>query len=204
LDDAVNDKLHPPTTEWPNETYREFMEIVTEYQLSNLCGDRLIKLFNFIKNVNNNLFPKTTKEGRKFLDNSDFSYMKFKKVSITNFQDVDYHFYYQPIINGIKTLFLQPDINEEFVFRYKGNASIKTYDEQYKSNWWCMTKKRFQLIIIYCRLLSMLMQPREHPIYISLGNIPNWLRNKPHAKVLVGYLPKLKAKDNTTRNSKLF
>jgi len=42
----------------------------------------------------------------------------------------------------------------------------------------------------------------EHPIYISLGNIPSWLRNKSHAKVLVGYLPKLKAKDNTTRNSK--
>src|SRR5277367_2234663 len=44
----------------------------------------------------------------------------------------------------------------------------------------------------------------EHPIYISLGNIPNWLRNKPYAKVLVGYLPKLKAKDNNTRNSKFF
>ena len=42
----------------------------------------------------------------------------------------------------------------------------------------------------------------EHPIYISLGNIPSWLRNKSHDKVLVGYLPKLKVKDNTTRNSK--
>ena len=44
----------------------------------------------------------------------------------------------------------------------------------------------------------------EHPIYISLGNIPNWMRNKPNSKVLVGYLPKLKAKDNTTRNSEFF
>ncbi|CAB4417896.1 unnamed protein product [Rhizophagus irregularis] len=44
----------------------------------------------------------------------------------------------------------------------------------------------------------------EHPIYISLGNIPNWVRNKPDAKVLIGYLPKLKAKDNTTKNSKSF
>lgn len=44
----------------------------------------------------------------------------------------------------------------------------------------------------------------EHPIYISLGNIPNWIRNKPDAKVLIGYLPKLKAKDNTTKNSKSF
>ena len=44
----------------------------------------------------------------------------------------------------------------------------------------------------------------EHPIYISLRNISNWMRNKPNSKVLVGYLPKLKAKDNTTRNFEFF
>ena len=42
LDDAINDKMHPPNTEWPNDIYRDFMEIVTEYQLSNSCGNRLI------------------------------------------------------------------------------------------------------------------------------------------------------------------
>src|SRR3989440_7230179 len=30
------------------------------------------------------------------------------------------------------------------------------------------------------------------------------MRNKPNSKVLVGYLPKLKAKDNTTKNSEFF
>src|ERR1043165_5260674 len=35
LDDAINDKLHPPNTEWPNEIYREFMEIIMEFRLSN-------------------------------------------------------------------------------------------------------------------------------------------------------------------------
>src|SRR3954452_23108667 len=106
LNDAIKDKTHSLTTKWPNNIYCEFMEIVTEYQLSNSCGDRLIKLFNSIKNVNKNLFPKTTKVKRKFLDNSDFSYMRFKKVPVTSFQDVDYEFYYQLIINGIKTLLL--------------------------------------------------------------------------------------------------
>ena len=116
LNDAIKDKTHPLITEWPNNIYCEFMEIVTEYQLSNSCGDRLIKLFNSIENVNKNLFPKTTKAERKFLDNSDFSYMRFKKVPVISFQDVDYEFYYQLIINGIKTLLLQSDINKEFIF----------------------------------------------------------------------------------------
>ena len=44
----------------------------------------------------------------------------------------------------------------------------------------------------------------EHPIYLSLGNIPNWRRDKPYAKVLIGYLPKLKAKDIYTRNTESF
>ncbi|RGB41221.1 hypothetical protein C1646_752286, partial [Rhizophagus diaphanus] len=35
LDDAINDKMHPLNTEWPNDIYHEFIEIVMEYQLSN-------------------------------------------------------------------------------------------------------------------------------------------------------------------------
>ena len=31
LDNAVNNKLHLPNTEWPNDIYIEFMEIVMEY-----------------------------------------------------------------------------------------------------------------------------------------------------------------------------
>ncbi|CAG8586504.1 10457_t:CDS:2 [Funneliformis mosseae] len=62
LDDAINDKSHPSSIEWPNDIYREFIEIIIEYQLSNSCGDRLVKLFNSIKNVDKNLLPKTAKE----------------------------------------------------------------------------------------------------------------------------------------------
>ncbi|RIA83916.1 hypothetical protein C1645_880240 [Glomus cerebriforme] len=46
LADAITDKMHLPNTEWPNDIYREFIEIVMEYQLSNSCGDRIIKLIN--------------------------------------------------------------------------------------------------------------------------------------------------------------
>src|SRR5439155_20963719 len=61
-------------------------------------------------------------------------------------------------------------------------------------------------IIIYADATTCdhLGKTSEHPIYISLGNIPTWQRNKPNSKVLVGYLPKLKAKDNTTKTSESF
>jgi hypothetical protein len=213
LDDAIKDKMHPPNTEWPNDIYREFMEIVMEFQLSNACGDRIIRLIDKSRQDENPL-PKSTREGRKFLDINEFPYMKFKTVSITNFQDTDYKFYYQPIIHGIKVLLLQSDINREFVYKYRNSNTLRDriYGEQFESDWWNVTERNIPIdnqllsIIIYADSTTCdhLGKTSEHPIYISLGNIPNWLRNKPESKVLVGYLPKLKAKDNITKNSGSF
>ena len=30
-----------------------------------------------------------------------------------------------------------------------------------------------------------------HPVFLILGNLPNWVRNLPKAKVLLGFLPKV-------------
>jgi hypothetical protein len=43
-----------------------------------------------------------------------------------------------------------------------------------------------------------------YPIYISLGNIPTWQRNKEDAKQLLGYLPILSAKDESEKKSSEF
>ncbi len=43
-----------------------------------------------------------------------------------------------------------------------------------------------------------------HPIYLSIGNIKNWRRNKQDAKQILGYLPILKSKDNTEKRSEKF
>ena len=43
-----------------------------------------------------------------------------------------------------------------------------------------------------------------HPIYVSIGNIKNWRRNKPDVKQLLGYFPILKASNNTEKKSEGF
>jgi len=43
-----------------------------------------------------------------------------------------------------------------------------------------------------------------YPIYISLGNIPTWRKNKEDAKQLLGYLPILSAKDEREKKSSEF
>jgi hypothetical protein len=53
-------------------------------------------------------------------------------------------------------------------------------------------------------ILNYMRKSSEHPIFLSLGNIPNFQRNKPESKALIGYLPILKAKDSRTKNSEEF
>jgi hypothetical protein len=43
-----------------------------------------------------------------------------------------------------------------------------------------------------------------HPIYVSIGNIKNWRRNKSDAKQLLGYLPILQANNNSEKSSANF
>ena len=49
--------------------------------------------------------------------------------------------------------------------------------------------------------MDILGKSQLHPIYMSIGNIVNWRRNKPDIKQLLGYMPILKAKNNTEKKS---
>ena len=53
-------------------------------------------------------------------------------------------------------------------------------------------------------LMSIHWEKNLQPIYMSIGNSKNWRRNKPNAKQLLGYLPILKASDNTKKKSENF
>jgi hypothetical protein len=44
----------------------------------------------------------------------------------------------------------------------------------------------------------------EHSIYLTLGNIVSWRRNKPDAKILLGYLSRLNATTIFQKRSKSF
>ncbi|RIB24181.1 hypothetical protein C2G38_2169273 [Gigaspora rosea] len=141
--DAFDDLLYPLAVEWPNEAYREFMEIVNKYQLSNSAGDSIINFFNKYSSLDVSPLSSSTRIGKEFLDNTIIPHMMFKGIPITMFQN---------------------------------NAT--TLDHMGKSS--------------------------SHPIFLSLGNIPNYQRNKPESKALIGYLPILKAKNTKTKNSKKF
>jgi hypothetical protein len=61
-------------------------------------------------------------------------------------------------------------------------------------------------IILYsdATLCDNLGKIQQRPVFITLGNIPSWQRNKKNAKVLLGYMPILQTKNQNTRNSDYF
>jgi hypothetical protein len=75
--------------------------------------------------------------------------------------------------------------------------------------WWKITQES---IPVGAKLLSIILysdatttdtlgKSQLHPIYVSLGNIPIWRRNKQDAKQLLGYLPILEAANLTQKKS---
>jgi len=78
--------------------------------------------------------------------------------------------------------------------------------------WWKNTEEclptgaKLLSLILYSDATNVdtLGKSQLHPIYVTIGNIKNWRRNKPDAKQLLGYLPILSASDNSDKKSDKF
>src|ERR1700752_2271633 len=78
--DAIHNLLHLHEVDWPNDAYREFMEIISRHQMSNSVGDAFIKFFNKHSNLEVSPLPPTTKLEKEFLDNLTIPHMMFKEI----------------------------------------------------------------------------------------------------------------------------
>ncbi|RHZ59157.1 hypothetical protein Glove_365g188 [Diversispora epigaea] len=88
----------------------------------------------------------------------------------------------------------------------------KSYAEQNSGNWWKYTEASIPSsacilsLILYldATTTDTLGKSSLHPIYISLGNIPTWRRNKEDAKQLLEYFLILFAKNEKEKTSSEF
>ncbi|RHZ68659.1 hypothetical protein Glove_294g9 [Diversispora epigaea] len=144
----------------------------------------------------------------------NISQLSYSKYCVLTHNSQDYFVHYRPIKNCIKNLLSNPDILKNLMFRYE-NLKIedeKSYGEQNSRNWW---KRAERSISNHANILSIILysdatttdtlgKSSLHPIYVSLGNIPTWRRNKEDAKQLLGYLPILSAKNEKEKKSSEF
>ena len=188
---------------WPNEAYREFMELIIEGNISNKMGDKIIKFFNKHSNLKDSPLPNLTKNGKNYLNQINSPSLDFKEKVVTTYNEINFTLYYRPIFRSIQTLIQRSEVADNFV--HKGilkkdvNSGMRIFGEPYEGDWWLETEKTLPplnhllSIILYSDATTFdgLGKTSGHPVFLTLGNLPNWVRNLPEAKVLLGFLPKV-------------
>src|SRR2546429_3117507 len=178
------------------------MELIVENNVSNKTGDKFIKFFNKYSNLKESPLPKSTKNGKDYLNQINSPSVDFKEKVVATYEEVDFKLYYRPIFHAIQALLQRPEVNDKFVHKgilKKDVDGIRIFGEVYEGNWWLETEKTFSplnhllSIILYSDATTFdgLEKTSGHPVFLTLGNLPNWVRNSPEAKVLLGFLPKV-------------
>jgi hypothetical protein len=210
--DITDNSISNETT-FPSDEYGKFMNLLVKWNLSDSCSSDILQFSKSIAREDV-ILPISVKQDRKYLDQLADPYISFKKVAIMQYNEEIYHLHYRQILDAIKELLSNNDIFEHCIFKftplhYQGQ---RVYSEQFNGKWWEKTQNTFPSeanilsIILYsdATTCDQLGKTSEHPVYLTLGNIPSWRRNKPDAKVLLCYLPILKAKTNSEKRSKRF
>ena len=73
----------------------------------------------------------------------------------------------------------------------KKEKNLRIFGKQYEYNWWITAEESVPLlqnllsIILYSDATTFdgLGRTSGHPVFLTLGNFPNWYRNLPEAKV---------------------
>jgi len=196
--------------EFPSEEFGEFMELITKWNLSDACSNDLLKFSRKIRR-DGMILPTSVKQGRQSLDQLNVPHISFKKDPIMVYDGETYYLYYRRIFDALKELLSNPNILQHCNFEFKQlyYEGQRIYHEQYNGEWWERVQNSIPVgakvlsIILYSDVITcdQLGKTSKHPIYLTLGNIPSWIMNKPDAKVLLGYLPQLKAKTISRKKS---
>jgi hypothetical protein len=177
------------------------MELVVEGNISNKIGDKIIKFFNKYSNLEKSPLPSSTKNGKDYLNQINSPSLDFKEKTVATYSEVDIKLYYRPIFRAIQALLQRPEVADNFV--HKGNLrkddNERIFGEPYECDWWLETEKTLPplnhllSVILYSDATTFdgLGKTSGHPVFLTLGNLPNWFRNLPEAKVLLGFLPKV-------------
>ena len=142
LDDAlqnIEEKNKPEhLAQWPNEAYRDFMELVIDGNISNKIGDKMIKFFNKHSNLEKSPLPKSTKSGKDHLNQIESPSIKFKEKVVATYSGVDFTFYYHPIFRAIQILLQRSGITDNFVqwgtLRKKKTVSFNFFNNNQRIN----------------------------------------------------------------------
>ncbi|GBC24124.2 hypothetical protein GLOIN_2v1836976 [Rhizophagus irregularis DAOM 181602=DAOM 197198] len=185
LDDAidvVDGKSTPErVVKWPNDAYRDFLELIVEGNISNKIGDKIIKFFNKLSNLDKSPLPSSTKNGKDYLNQINSLLIDFKEKVVATYNEINFTLYYRPLFRAIQAFLQRSEVTNNFVHKKIQNkmkndrGETRIFGEPFED----------------ATTFDGLEKSSGHPVFLTLGNIPNHVRNLPEAKILLGFLSKV-------------
>jgi hypothetical protein len=160
--------------------------------------------------------PSNAKSARALLDSTQIPHILYSKIVVMEYNQIEYTLYYRSIFDAVKELLSNEEIFKYCTFDYESKyitnnkgEEERCYSELYNGEWWSQAQSSINegakvlSIILYsdATTCDMLGKTSEHPVFLTLGNISGWRCNKPNAKALLAYLPKIKASDDQKKQS---
>jgi len=170
--------------DFPNSTYKAFMELVEKLKLSNMAENEIINFFNEHSMYSDKSLPATICLERAFVDSLDMLHILYQKTPVMRYKEHVYYLYHQPIFDAVKELLQKEDIQKHCVFDYTPAYDIeyneRIFGEQYSCKWWERVQGTLPdsvhilSIILYsdATTLDQLGKSSQHPVFLTLGNIP--------------------------------
>ncbi|GET59161.1 hypothetical protein GLOIN_2v1848756 [Rhizophagus irregularis DAOM 181602=DAOM 197198] len=129
----------------------------------------------------------------------------FKEKVVATYNEINFTLYYRPLFRAIQAFLQRSEVTNNFVHKKIQNkmkndrGETRIFGEPFEGNWWLETEKnlpslnRLLSIILYSDATTFdgLEKSSGHPVFLTLGNIPNHVRNLPEAKILLGFLSKV-------------
>jgi hypothetical protein len=104
LDTIEGKNIPKRIAEWPNVAYRDFLELIVEGNILNKMGDKIINFFNKYSNLEKSPLPSLTKKSKDYLNQINLPLVDFKEKIVKSYNEVDFIFYYRPILRAIQAL----------------------------------------------------------------------------------------------------
>src|SRR3982075_3984134 len=121
--DILEEKVSEVNVNYPNEAYEDFMTLVIKHRLSNATENAIIRFFNKHTNLDKSLLPKSTEQGRKYMDKMNHPSLDHQKTSIITYNNIEYYLYHRNLINCIKNIFSIPNIKQDFALTFENLRS---------------------------------------------------------------------------------
>ena len=123
LEDILDNVLKEPEVEmnadFPNEAYADLMALITKHNLSNATGNAIIRFFNKHANLSTSPLPKSTEQGRKYMDKMSLPTLAFTQTFVINYKNKEYYLHHRSLINCVKNILSIPDISQNFALTFE-------------------------------------------------------------------------------------